>query len=227
MKYEIKGTVMQSVEVQLQTGETVYTESGGMAWMSDGIAMDTNMKGGLMGGLKRMMGGESLFLTDYTCTAASGFVVFTLEVPGKIIPLELAPGQSVIMQRNAFMCAQNTVTLEVHMQKRLGTAMFGGEGFFLQKVTGPGTAFCEIDGEVVEYALAPGQILKVDPGHVAMFEPGVEFDIAQVPGIKNVLFSGEGLFLATLKGPGRVWLQSMPLQNLAARLIPFLPKPKS
>lgn len=224
MKYEIRGTVMQSVEVQLEAGETVYTESGGMAWMSDGIGMDTNMKGGLLGGLKRMATGESLFLTDYTCNAAGGFVVFAPEVPGKVIPLDLAAGQSVIMQRDAFMCAQSTVTLEMHMHKRLGAALFGGEGLFLQKLTGPGLAFCEIDGEVVEYNLQAGQLLKVDPGHVAMFDPSVEFDITRVQGVKNMFLSGEGIFLATVKGPGRVWLQSMPLPNLAARLIPFLPK---
>ncbi len=226
MKYEIRGTVMQSVEIQLEAGETIYTESGGMAWMSDGIGMDTNMKGGLLGGLKRMVSGESLFLTDYTCNAAQGFIVFAPEVPGKIIPLELAEAQSVILQRDAFMCAQSTVTLEIHMHKRLGAALFGGEGLFLQKVTGPGSAFCEIDGEVVEYNLQAGQVLKVDPGHVAMFDPTVNFDISTVPGIKNMFLGGEGIFLATLSGPGRVWLQSMPLPNLAQRIIPFLPKSK-
>jgi uncharacterized protein (TIGR00266 family) len=226
MGYEIRGTVMQSVEVWLEAGETVYTESGGMAWMSEGISMDTNMKGGLLSGLKRMASGESLFLTDYTCTAATGFVVFTPGVMGKVIDLELAEGQSVIMQRNAFMCAQSTVTLEMHTHKRLGTMFFGGEGLFLQKVTGPGVAFCEIDGEVTEYQLQEGQTLKVDPGHVAMFDPGVNFDISRVPGVKNMFLSGEGIFLTTLTGPGRVWLQSMPLSNLATRLIPFLPKSK-
>ncbi len=224
MEYEIRGTVMQSVEVKLQAGETIYTESGGMAWMSDGIGMDTNMKGGLLGGLKRMVSGESLFLTDYTCNAASGFIVFAPEVPGKIIPLELKDGESVILQRDAFMCAESSVTLEMHMHKRLGAALFGGEGLFLQKVTGPGLAFCEIDGEVVQYELQAGQTLKVDPGHVAMFDPTVNFDISTVPGIKNMFLGGEGIFLATLSGPGRVWLQSMPLPNLAQRIIPFLPK---
>ena len=224
MEYEIRGTVMQSLEVRLSAGESLYTEAGGMSWMSDGIDMDANMKGGLLGGLKRMVAGESLFLTDYTCQAASGFVVFTGEVPGKIIPLQLKAGESVILQRDAFMCAESTATLDMHMQKRLGSAFFGGEGIVMQKATGPGLVFCEIDGEVVEYNLQAGQVLKVDPGHVAMLDPTVDMDIAMVPGIKNMFLSGEGLVLTTLRGPGRVWLQSLPLARLAQRVIPFLPK---
>ena len=227
MEYEIRGTVMPSVEVRLQTGEMIYTESGGMSWMSDGISMDTGMKGGLLSGLKRMVSGESLFLTDYTCDAASAFIVFTPEVPGKIIPLELKEGETVILQRDAFMCAESTVTMETHIQKKLGAMFFGGEGIFMQKLTGPGLAFCEIDGEVVEYNLQEGQVLKVDPGHVAMFDPTVDFDIATVPGIKNMFLAGEGIFLATLRGPGRLWLQSMPVSSLAQRIIPFLPKSKN
>jgi uncharacterized protein (TIGR00266 family) len=224
MDYEIRGTVMQSVQVNMQAGEAMYTESGGMAWMSDGISMDANMKGGLLSGLKRMVSGESLFLTDYKCEAASGFIVFAPEVPGKIIPLELKDGETVILQRDAFMAAASTVTLEMHMHKKFGAGFFGGEGLFWQKVTGPGLAFCEIDGEVVEYNLQAGQVLKVDPGHVAMMDPSVSFDITTVPGLKNMFLSGEGVFLATVAGPGRVWLQSMPLPNLAQRIIPFLPK---
>lgn len=224
MEYSIRGTVMQSVEITLQQGESVFTEAGGMSWMTANIDMDTNMKGGLMGALKRAVSGESLFMTDYTCNSGTGFVTFTPEVPGKILVQELAPGQSLICQRDAFMVAQAGVTLEMHMHKRLGAMFFGGEGLFMQKVTGPGLAFFEIDGEVVEYNLEAGQGLKVDPGHIAMMDPTVGFDIAQVPGIRNIFLGGEGLFLATVTGPGRVWLQSMPLSRLAMRLIPFLPK---
>lgn len=226
MDYEIRGTVMQSVEFRLKNGQSVYTEAGGMAWMSEGIKMDTNMKGGLLGGLKRMIGGESLFLTDYTCEAAEAFIVFTGSIPGKLIPLELQAGESVILQRHAFLCGESSVQLEMHTHKRLGSALFGGEGLVMQKVTGPGVVMCEIDGEVTEYNLQPGQIMKVDPGHLAMMDPTVNMNIAQVPGLKNMLFGGEGIFLTTLTGPGRVWLQSLPLANLARSLVPFLPKPK-
>lgn len=224
MDYTIQGTVMQSCEVALDQGEAVYTEAGGMAWMTANIEMETNMKGGLLGALQRAVSGESLFVTTYRCSSGSGYVTFTLESPGKIVPIELAPGQSLICQRDAFMCAAESVTLEMHMHKRLGAALFGGEGIFMQKVTGPGHAVFELAGEIVEYNLEAGQTLKVDPGHVAMMDPTVDFDITRVPGIRNIFLSGEGLFLAQVSGPGRVWLQTMPLPNLAMRLIPYLPK---
>ncbi|MFO8082281.1 MAG: TIGR00266 family protein [Armatimonadota bacterium] len=222
MEYEIRGTVMQSVEVSLQRGESVYTEAGGMAWMSANIGMDTNMKGGMMGALKRKMAGESLFMTTYTCEADSGFVTFTLEAPGTIIALDLAAGQSMICQRDAFMCAESSVGLDMHVNRKLGAGLFGGEGFILQKVTGPGTAFFEITGETVHYDFEAGQSLKVDPGHLALMDPTVDFDITRIKGVTNVLFGGEGLFLANVTGPGRVWLQTMPLPNLAASLGRFI-----
>jgi len=222
MEYQIRGTVMQSVEVSLQAGESVYTEAGGMAWMSANIGMETNMKGGMMGALKRAVAGESLFMTTYTAGDAPGFVTFTLETPGTIIPLELGPGQEVICQRDAFMCAQSSVQLDMHLHKRLGAGLFGGEGFILQKVTGPGIAFFEVAGETLEYNLQAGQSLKVDPGHIAMMDPTVEFDVTMIKGVTNVLFGGEGLFLANVSGPGRVWLQSMPLANLAAKLSRYI-----
>jgi uncharacterized protein (TIGR00266 family) len=224
MQYQIRGTVMQSLEVSLQPGESVYTEAGGMSWMSANIGMETNMKGGLMGALKRAASGESLFMTTYSASSSPGFVTFTLEAPGTIIPMELAPGQSMICQRDAFMCAQSGVQLDIHFTRRFGAGLFGGAGFILQKVTGPGTAFFEITGEVVEYTLQPGQSLKVDPGHLAMMDPTVNFDITMVKGVTNVLFGGEGLFLADITGPGRVWLQTMPLANLAAKLANYVSK---
>ena len=224
MEYQIRGTVMQTVEVTLDEGESVYTESGGMSWMTDSIEMKTEMKGGLLGGLQRMVSGESLFMTDYVCNSGQGYVTFTPEVPGKIIPMELEAEQSIICQRDAFMVAQEGTTLEMHMHRRLGAALFGGEGLFLQKITGPGMAFMELAGEIVEYNLAAGQGLKVDPGHVALIDPTVGFDISMVKGIKNIFLAGEGLFLAHVTGPGRVWLQTMPISNLAMRLIPYLPK---
>ena len=147
-----------------------------------------------------------------------------MSIPGKIIPMELEAEQSIICQRDAFMVAQEGTTLEMHMHRRLGAALFGGEGLFLQKITGPGMAFMELAGEIVEYNLAAGQGLKVDPGHVALMDPTVGFDISMVKGIKNIFLAGEGLFLAHVTGPGRVWLQTMPISNLAMRLIPYLPK---
>jgi len=223
MEYTITGTVMQAVEVMLGPNESMFTESGGMAWMGGPVEMTTNTKGGLMKGLGRALAGESLFMTTYTCKGNRCLVVFTLEAPGKVIPLELAQGQSVIAQRDAFMCAQEGVSLEMHFRKRLGTGLFGGEGFILQKITGPGIAFLEIAGEVKEYDLKPGQTLKIDPGHIAAFEPTVKYSIERVKGLKNIFFSGEGLFLATLTGPGKIWLQTMPIVNLAQKIARYIP----
>jgi len=223
MRYDILGTLLQSVDIYLSQGESVYTESGGMAWMRGDIEMKTGSKGGLMAGLGRKLAGESLFMTTYTCRSGEGMVVFTPEAPGKVLDFRLDAGQSLICQRDAFMCAEASVKLEMHFRKKLGTGFFGGEGFVLQKVTGPGTVFLEIPGEVREYTLVAGEALQVDPGHIALFEPTVSYDIATVKGVANIFFSGEGLFLAKLTGPGRVWLQSLPLSNLAGKLARYMP----
>jgi len=223
MEYKIHGTVMQTLDVNLARGDSLYTESGGMAWMSGNIDMQTNTKGGLMAGLGRKLAGESFFMTTYTCKGERGLIVFTPEAPGKVVPFELEAGQSLICQKDAFMCAQSSVRLEMHFRKKLGAGFFGGEGFILQKVTGPGAVFLEVPGDVREYALEAGQVLKVDPGHIAMFEPTVSYDVQMMKGVSNMLFSGEGLFLATLSGPGRVWLQSLPLSNLAGKLAKYMP----
>jgi uncharacterized protein (TIGR00266 family) len=225
MEYKIQGTVMQSLDMRLMRGEAIYTESGGMAWMSDGIEMKTSGRGGGIGGmLGRALAGESLFLTTYTAEADGAAITFAPESPGKIMDLKLEAGNSLIVQRDAFMCAEDDVKLEMHFRKKLGAGLFGGEGFILQKLTGPGIAFVEIAGEVIDYNLKPGQRLKVDTGHVAMYEPTVGYDIQMVKGVTNMLFGGEGLFLATLTGPGRVWLQSMPISNLANKIYSYLPK---
>lgn len=223
MQYKKSGTLMESVDIHLKQGESIYSESGGMAWMRGSFKMDTSTRGGLGVGLGRMLAGESLFLTTYTCQSQDGLITFTPEVPGKIVDLNLAGGQSLICQKDAFMCAEETVKIEMHFRKRLGAGLFGGEGFILQKITGPGTAFVEIPGEVRLIELSAGEIMKVDPGHIAMFEPTVDYDISAVKGLKNVLFAGEGLFLATLKGPGKVWLQTLPLSNLAMKLSRYMP----
>jgi uncharacterized protein (TIGR00266 family) len=223
VQYEIHGTTMQTLDVRLERGDAMYTESGGMAWMSGDIEMRTSTHGGLLAGLGRRLAGESLFMTTYACRGDQGLITFTPETPGKILPFTLAVGQSLICQKDAFMCAETSVKLEMYFRKRLGAGLFGGEGFILQKVTGPGTVFLEIAGEVRDYTLQPGQVMKVDPGHIALYEPTVQYDVAMVKGVTNVLFSGEGLFLATLTGPGRVWLQSLPLSNLAAKLRRYIP----
>jgi len=212
------------LEVQLTRGESVYTESGGMSWMSEGINMSTNTHGGLMAGLGRALAGESLLMVNYACEGNAGSVVFTPEAPGRILDMPLTANQSLICQKDTFLCAEQSVQIEMHFNKRLGAGMFGGEGFILQKITGPGVVFLAIPGDVYERTLARGERLLIDPGHIAMFEPSVNYEINMVKGIKNVLFAGEGLFLATLTGPGRVWLETMPLTNLAAKIQRYLPK---
>lgn len=227
MEYAVKGANMPSLEIRMHGGESVFTESGGMAWMTDTFEMQTSGRGGLGKMLGRALAGESLFLTTYSCTADKGMIVFTLESPGEIIPMELGAGESIIAQKDAFMCAEDSVQMEMHFRKKLGAGIFGGEGFILQKITGPGTAFLEIAGEVRTYTLKPGQVMKVDPGHIAMYEPTVEYDIQMVKGVSNMLFAGEGLFLATLTGPGKIWLQTMPLVNLAGAIRRFIPTKSS
>jgi uncharacterized protein (TIGR00266 family) len=228
MRYEIHGTTMQTLDVYLSQGETMFTEAGGMAWMKGNVDMQTNTKGGLMAGLGRKLAGESLFMTTYTGQdPGEVLVVFAPEAPGKILPIKLGEGQSMICQRDAFMCAQGSVDLKMHFRKKLGSGLFGGEGFILQRITGPGYAFLEIPGEVREYTLAAGETMKIDPGHIALFETTIDYDIQMVKGLTNIFFGGEGLFLATLRGPGRIWLQSMPLSNLAGKLAKYLPTQRS
>ncbi len=202
MDFEIHGTTLQTLDILMRKGESVYTESGGMAWMLGDIEMKTDTRGGLLSGLARSLAGESLFLTTYTGRGAESRITFTPESPGSIIPVKLDAGQSRICQKDAFMVAETAVQLEIHFRKKLGAGLFGGEGFILQKLTGPGTAFVEIAGEVREYTLAAGQTMQVDPGHIAMYEPTVDYDITRVKGVKNILFGGEGLFLATFNRSG-------------------------
>lgn len=223
LRYRIVGTVMQAAIIELDPGQMIFSESGGMSWMSGNVQMNTNTGGGIGSMFKRAFSGESLFIVDFTVAGGTGIIGFASEMPGKIVPLHLAPGQSIVMQKDAFMCAEKSVQLDIHFRRKLGAGLFGGEGFIMQRVTGPGVAFTELDGEVVEYYLQPGQVMKVDTGHVAMFEPSVNFDIEMVRGFKNILFGGEGLFLATLSGPGKVWLQTMPVMNVAKKIAQYLP----
>lgn len=218
MKYRINGTTMQSLDVLLNSNEQIVSERGGMAWYKGNVDMKTNMPGGLMGGLGRMMSGESVFMTTYTSLQDGTVMTFTPEAPGSVIARELQAGEVVIAQRDSFMCAQGSVKLEMHFRRKLGAGLFGGEGFVLQKVTGPGIVFFEVEGEVVEVDLAAGERMRVQPGHIAMFDSSVNYDIEMIKGVGNVLLGGEGLFLATLTGPGKVYLQTMLITSLITRI---------
>ena len=222
MNYEICGAVMQTVAIDLPAGETVYSQTNTMCWMNDAITMDTHTGGGFFAGLKRSLTGGSFFVTDFTSNGA-GHVAFAPRFPGTIVARTLAAGESLICRKETFLCAQKTVSLELAWQKKLGAGFFGGDGFILQKVTGPGVVWLDLSGELVEKELAPGEKLRVHAGHVGVFSPSVQFDIQMVKGVKNVLFGGEGLFLATLTGPGHIWLQSMPIMNLAEEVARYLP----
>jgi uncharacterized protein (TIGR00266 family) len=224
MKYEVSGTVMQTVAIDLAPGEIVFSQTNCMCWMNDQIQMNTNTGGGLFSGIKRSLSGGSLFVTDFTARG-NGHVAFAPRFPGKIMPVVLAAGQSLICRKETFLCAEKSVTLAISWQKKIGAGLFGGEGFILQKVTGPGTVFLDLSGEIVEKDLAAGEKLLVHAGHVGVMDPTIQFDIQMVPGFKNIILGGEGLFLATVTGPGHVVLQSMPIMNLAEEIAVYLPQP--
>jgi uncharacterized protein (TIGR00266 family) len=224
LTYQIEGTLLPVLLVKLTPGQRIYSSSGGMSWMTQQVEMETNTGGGLGRMFKRALSGESLFIVDYTVNQGEGEVAFASEFPGKIIPLNLANEEQMIVQKDSFMCAEKSVDVDMHFRKRLGSGLFGGEGFILQKLTGPGMAFVNFDGEIVEKTLAPGEVLRVDTGHVAMFQPTVNFDVEIVKGFRNILLGGEGLFLATLRGPGKVYLQSMPMTKLAQKIAQYMPQ---
>ena len=226
LNYKIFGDNLPAVSIRLDAGESIYTQSGGMTWMDQGIVMETNMKGGLMKGLGRMFSGDSLFIATYTASRPNQEIVIASTFPGSISAIDVT-NRPIIAQKSAFLCAQPSVTLSAHVVRGLSSGLFGGEGFIMQRLTGAGTALIEIDGSLVERVLAPGEIIKVDPGNVAAFEESVQYQAEMVKGFKNILFGGEGLFLTTLTGPGRVWLQTMTLSSFAKQLIPFLPKSSS
>lgn len=227
VSHRIEGTTLPVLIVDLKPGDRIYSSSGGMSWMTQQVEMDTNTGGGIGKMFKRALSGESLFIVDYYVNSGEGEVAFAAEFPGKIVELALNPGQQMIVQKDSFMCAEKEVDVDMHFRKRLGAGLFGGEGFILQKLTGPGMAFVNFDGEIVKKTLAPGEVLRVDTGHVAMFEPSVDFDIQMLKGFKNILLGGEGLFVATLRGPGTVWLQTMPMSKLAQRIAQYMPGPRS
>src|SRR5580698_3526249 len=222
MRYEVSGTTMQTVGIDLSPGEMIYSQTATMAWMTDGVRMNTHTGGGLLAGLQRSLTGGSFFITEFSADRG-GHIAFAPRFPGTILARQLAPGQSLICRKETFLCAEKSVSFELAWQQRIGSGFFGGAGFILQKVTGPGTVFLDLSGEVITKRLAPGERLLVHAGHVGVHEPTVSFDIQMVPGFRNILFGGEGLFLASLTGPGEVHLQSMPILNLAEEIARYLP----
>lgn len=223
MKYEIKGGNLPVVICTLQPGETMVTESGAMSWMSPNMKMETGAKGGLGGAFGRMFSGESIFQNRYTAQKDEGLIAFASSFPGEIRAVDIAPGRSIVVQKRGFLACTEGVELSVFFQKKFGTGFFGGEGFIMQKLSGRGMAFAEVDGELVEYTLGPGQQMIVDTGNVLGFERTVAIDIQQVKGLKNKFFGGEGFFNTVLTGPGKIWLQTMPISGVAMSIYPFLP----
>ena len=222
MRYEIKGETLPVVICYLDGGETMITEKGAMAWMSPNMKMETSA-GGLGKAFGRMFGGESIFQNRYTAMGGNGMIAFASSFPGNIIAYDIRPGREIIVQKRGFLASEAGVNLSVHFQKKLGAGFFGGEGFIMQKLSGQGTAFVEFDGSITEYDLQPGQQIIVDTGYVAAVEGTCSIDIQTVAGVKNVLFGGEGLFNTVITGPGKIWLQSMPIYNLAGLISELIP----
>ena len=224
MQYRIIGDTMPAVEVLFDApGESMYTQSGGMAWMSEGIAMDSNMRGGLGKSIGRMFSGESLFMATYKAERAGSMVAFASTVAGEVLPVDVGANGGMICQKGAFLCAQDTVHLNVTFTKKFSAGLFGGEGFILQDISGRGMVFLEIDGNKVVKDLAPGEVLKVDTGNVVAFERTVGYEVETVKGLGNIFFGGEGLFLTRLVGPGRVVLQTQNVAEFAGRIARLIP----
>ena len=221
MRYEIEGGSLPALVIQLEPGEGLVSESGGRTWIRGPITTNVKADGGLGGSIGRMFSGESLFLNHYKANGA-GEIAFTSSFPGRIISRQLAPGESVICQKRAFLCATEGTKLEIFFRKKVGAGFFGGEGFIMQKVTGPGLAFFEIDGYSKEYNLAAGEQLVCDTGVVAMMDPTCEMDVRMVGSVKNALFGGEGLVDTVITGPGKVMLQTMPIYKVAGAIQPYI-----
>lgn len=224
MQYKLVGNTMPAVEVMFDApGESMYIQSGGMAWMTEGIKMDTNTKGGLLKGVGRMFAGESLFMATYTAEQAGARIAFASTVAGEVLPINIGETGGFICQKGAFLCAEPTVDLSVAFTKRFSSGFFGGEGFILQDITGKGMVFLEIDGDKVIKELAPGEVIKVDTGNVVGFEKTVTYEIETVKGLKNIFLGGEGLFLTRLVGPGKVILQTQNFNDFAGRIASRIP----
>lgn len=224
MQYKIIGSTMPAVEVTFDApGESMYTQSGGMAWMTEGITMDSNMRGGLGKSIGRMFSGESMFMATYKAERAGSMVAFASTVAGEVLPIDVGACGGMICQKGAFLCAEETVNLNVTFTKKLSAGLFGGEGFILQDITGNGMVFLEVDGNKVEKNLAPGDVIKVDTGNVVGFEKTVKYEVETVKGLKNIFLGGEGLFLTKLTGPGKVILQTQNFNEFAGRIISMVP----
>ena len=222
MKYEIKGGTLPVVICHLEAGETMITENGSMSFMSPNMQMETNA-GGFGKALGRMFSGESIFQNLYTAKGGEGMIAFASSFPGSIVPFEIGPGKELIVQKSGFLASEKTVELSVHIQKKLGAGFFGGEGFIMQKLSGYGVAFVEFDGSVLEYDLAPGESMVLDTGYLAAMEGSCKMEIQQVPGLKNKLLGGEGFFNTVVSGPGKVWVQTMPISKVAGSIRPYIP----
>jgi uncharacterized protein (TIGR00266 family) len=228
VEHKIIGTTMPVLEINLDAGESVVAESGELSWMTSAIELHTaatNKAGakGVFGAVKRAVSGSTLFMTEYTAQDAPGMVAFATKVPGQIMQISLDDGAEYMVHRGGYLCGEQTANLEIGFQQKISAGLFGGEGFILQHVWGTGNAWIELDGEIVTYDLADGESIRVHPGHVGMFEKPVAFELDRIKGIKNMFLGSDGIFLAKLTGPGKVWLQTMPLANLAGAISPYLP----
>ncbi len=223
MQYKIEGTPLPVAICQLEVGETMITERGSMSWMSPNMKMETTSNGGLGKALGRMFSGEAMFQNRYTAQGGPGMIAFASSFPGNIRVFEIGPGREMVVQKSGFLASESTVELSVFFQKKLGAGFFGGEGFILQRLSGRGVAFAEFDGHVVEYDLAPGESMIIDTGYLAAMEATCTMDIQKVSGVKNIVFGGEGLFNTIVTGPGRIYLQTMPISNVAGAIRPFIP----
>ncbi len=223
MRYEIKGNTLPVVICYLDSGESMITEGGGMSWMSPNMQMETTSNGGVGKMFGRMFSGEKMFQNIYTATGGNGMIAFASSFPGSIHVFEIAPGKEIIAQKSAFLASEAGVDCSVHINKKLGAGLFGGEGFIMQRFSGSGVMFAEFDGHVIEYELKPGQQIVIDTGHLAAMTASCNMEIVSVPGLKNKFFGGEGLFNTVVTGPGHVWLQTMPISNVAGVLRPYMP----
>ena len=223
MRYEIKGETLPVVICDLEAGEKMITEKGSMSWMSPNMQMETTSNGGIGKAIGRMFAGEAMFQNIYTAQGGPGMIAFASSFPGKIIAFEIGNGKELVVQKSGFLASEAGVQLSVFFQKRFSAGLFGGEGFIMQKLSGQGTVFLEFDGHIVEYDLQPGQQIVIDTGYLAAMEATCSMEIKSVAGLKNKLFGGEGFFNTVVTGPGHVWLQTMPISNVASELLRFMP----
>ena len=227
MRSQIVGTTMPVLEFVLDPNDSIISEAGQLSWMGSSIQMTTHTQfgggGGVWGAIKRVAGGGTLFMTEYRAVGVPGELAFATKLPGHIVPVEVAAGREYMIHRHGFICSTPQVQIGVRFQQSLGAGIFGGSGFVLQRVSGQGSAWIELSGELVVRDLQAGETLRVHPGHVGAFQTSVNFEITTVPGIKNMIFGGDGIFLASLTGPGRIWLQTLPIAKLAHELMEYMP----